>query len=308
MRPFLLVCLVSLVLGASFPRPAFPRVGRAPPPIVRRRLLPAAPTWRVEPLSFSPRIFYIHNFLNASECRHLIDVATPRLARSTVVDGAGGGRVDEVRNSAGTFLRRRSDDVIEGIENRLSLITMIPVEHQEDMQVLRYEVGQHYLPHNDWFSGSAEKSAENGLQRIATILIFLNDDFEGGETIFPLVEKPASQKDEGMSACAQKSLALKPIAGDAVLFWTLTPDGTEDERTTHGSCGVVSGVKYSAPIWNRQKPFHLSDLAPSGPKVCSDLNANCGTWATNGECTKNNLYMIDSCAKSCGLCPPQPPV
>jgi hypothetical protein len=110
------------------------------------------PDPQVVPLSWeSPRIFLIKNFLSEDECDHVVRVATPQLTRSTVVDGHGGGVVDPIRNSAGMFVRRRSDPIITRIENRLANISMLPVSHQEDMQVLRYEPGQHYMPHSGAF-------------------------------------------------------------------------------------------------------------------------------------------------------------
>jgi len=112
----------------------------------------AEPDPQVLPLSWeSPRIFLIKNFLSEDECDHVMRIATPQLTRSTVVDGHGGGVVDPIRNSAGMFVRRRSDSIITRIENRLANISMLPVSHQEDPQVLRYEPGQHYLPHTGAF-------------------------------------------------------------------------------------------------------------------------------------------------------------
>ena len=93
------------------------------------------PDKRIVPLSWEPRIFLLlKNLLTEEECDHIVRIATPQLQRSTVVDGHGGGRVDPIRNSAGTFLRRRSDPVVSAVEKRLANITMLPVVHQEDMQ------------------------------------------------------------------------------------------------------------------------------------------------------------------------------
>ena len=44
-------------------------------------------------------------------------------------------------------------------------------------------------------------------------------------------------------------MSVKPRKGDAVLFWTMMPDGTEDSATIHGSCDVLKGEKWSATIW-----------------------------------------------------------
>ena len=47
-----------------------------------------------------------------------------------------------MRRSSGTFLRRLQDDVIAGIESRIAKWSMIPVEHGEGLQLLRYQDGQ----------------------------------------------------------------------------------------------------------------------------------------------------------------------
>lgn len=47
------------------------------------------------------------------------------------------------------FIRRLADPVIERIERRISLYTHVPVSHQEDIQVLRYEKTQTYGAHYD---------------------------------------------------------------------------------------------------------------------------------------------------------------
>ena len=96
----------------------------------------------IEPLVFDKsRIFLLHEFMNKTECKHLINIAKDNLKRSTVVDGKGGGVVNSIRTSSGTFIRRRHDAIVEGIEERLSMLTLTPISHQEDIQILRYEPG-----------------------------------------------------------------------------------------------------------------------------------------------------------------------
>ena len=41
--------------------------------------------------------------------------------------------------------------------------------------------------------------------------------------------------------------------------------------------------------------------APGGGG-CGDDDAQCATWALNGECTKNAAFMHEKCRKACGLC------
>lgn len=60
------------------------------------------------------------------------------------------------------------------------------VENGENIQVLRYEVTQKYEPHFDYFYD--EKDQLRGGHRYATILMYLSDVEEGGETVFPKAE------------------------------------------------------------------------------------------------------------------------
>ncbi|KAK8488314.1 hypothetical protein V6N11_068441 [Hibiscus sabdariffa] len=88
-------------------------------------------------------------------------------------------------------------------------------------------------------------------QRIATMLMYLSDDVEGGETYFP-------KAGTGVCSCGGKivkGLSIKPIKGDAVLFWSMGLDGQSDPDSLHGGCAVLSGEKWSATKWMRQKPI-----------------------------------------------------
>ena len=55
----------------------------------------------------------------------------------------------------------------------------IPIEHGEGLQILQYTPGQQYKAHHDFF-----KIADNN--RISTLVMYLNDVEEGGETYFPV--------------------------------------------------------------------------------------------------------------------------
>ena len=70
---------------------------------------------------------------------------------------------------------------------------------------------------------------------------------EGGETVFPNAEDKVTGK--GWSSCAKEGLAVKSLRGDAVLFYSLKPDGEEDPSSLHGSCPTTRGVKWSATKW-----------------------------------------------------------
>lgn len=203
-----------------------------------------------EVLSWEPRAFIYHNFLSKEECEYLIELAKPHMAKSSVVDSKTGQSKDSrVRTSSGMFLRRGRDKTIKAIEKRIADYTFIPVEHGEGLQVLHYEVGQKYEPHYDYFLD--EFNTKNGGQRIATLLMYLSDVEEGGETVFPAAKGNFSSVPgwNEMSACAKRGLAVKPRMGDALLFWSMRPDATLDPSSLHGGCPVISGNKWSSTKW-----------------------------------------------------------
>ncbi|KAL8026625.1 hypothetical protein ABFX02_14G040700 [Erythranthe guttata] len=202
-----------------------------------------------EIVSWSPRVVVFHNFLSAEECDYLRAIAKPRLQVSTVVDAkTGKGVKSTLRTSSGMFVsvEERMYPMIQAIEKRISVYSQVPVENGERIQVLRYEKDQLYRPHHDYFSDTY--NLKYGGQRVATMLMYLSDNVEGGETYFP-------QAGSGECSCGGKmvtGLCVKPLKGDAVLFWSMGLDGQSDPKSLHAGCEVISGEKWSATKWMRQ--------------------------------------------------------
>ncbi|KAG6594750.1 putative prolyl 4-hydroxylase 10, partial [Cucurbita argyrosperma subsp. sororia] len=190
-----------------------------------------------EVISWEPRAFVYHNFLTKEECEYLISLAKPHMQKSSVVDSETGKSKDSrVRTSSGTFLPRGRDKIIRNIEKRIADFSFVPVEHGEGLQVLHYEVGQKYEPHFDYFLD--EYNTKNGGQRIATMLMYLSDVEEGGETVFPAAKGNFSSVPwwDELSDCGKKGLSVKPKRGDALLFWSMKPDASLDPSSLHGGC------------------------------------------------------------------------
>ncbi|URE34214.1 P4Hc [Musa troglodytarum] len=221
-----------------------------------------------EILSWSPRVILFHNFLSMEECDYLRAIAKPRLRTSTVVDIKTGkascqshnillsdtfascrGMKSDVRTSSGMFLssEERKYPIIEAIEKRIAVFSQVPAENGELIQVLRYETNQFYRPHHDYFSDTF--NLKRGGQRVATMLMYLSDDVEGGETYFPM----AGSGECSCGGKVVKGLCVKPNKGDAVLFWSTGLDGETDPNSLHGGCAVLRGEKWSATKWMRQK-------------------------------------------------------
>lgn len=263
--------------------------------------------WRgqVLRLSWRPRAYLFKHFLSDEECDHLIAISKDQLTKSTVVDTDTGKPKDsQVRTSTGTFFQRSHDDVISRIEERVAAITMVPVEHQEGLQILKYTDGQKYEPHADFFREKYNQDERHGGQRFVTVLMYLATPEEGGETVFPKAEFKSTG--DNLSECGKKGLANKPYKGDALLFYSLTPEGVEDEMSLHGSCPTTKGEKWSATKWVHIAPYGGSAVEQRAKwGDCVDESDACAAWARDGECKKNPGYMLVSCRLACGACQPK---
>ena len=161
---------------------------------------PGAYAGAVQVLSREPRIFVIEHFLSDEECQHLIKRAKPALQRSTVVsnDLKNGdvSQLDVSRTSQGMFLENPTrDPILKRIEARIAALTLLPEENGEGMQILRYQVGGEYRPHHDYFDPTTPGGSacyHRGGQRVATLVMYLENTEEGGETIFPYADVVAS--------------------------------------------------------------------------------------------------------------------
>lgn len=260
-------------------------------------------TWRGEVvrLSWKPRAFLYKKLLTEEECDHLKKLGSPTLQASTVVDSKTGGSVpSSVRTSYGTFLQKAQDEVVARIEKRIADVSMIPVENGESLQILRYEVGQKYEAHFDYFHDNKNARPENGGQRIATVLMYIEAPEEGGETLFPDAEIKPNYQPHERSECGSKGLSVRPQKGDALLFYSLTTEGKEDPRSLHASCPVIRGNKWSATKWMHVGAFRPGVSSPS--TGCRDSNERCEEWAMMDECKKNPAYMLEYCKMSCEVC------
>ncbi|CAN0897869.1 Prolyl 4-hydroxylase 1 [Linum grandiflorum] len=203
-----------------------------------------------EVISWSPRIIVLHNFLSMEECDYLRALARPRLEVSTVVDRkTGKGKKSNRRTSYGMFLSSAESvyPLVKAIEKRIAVYSQVPPENGELIQVLRYEKEQFYKPHHDYFSDTFH--IQRGSQRVATMLMYLNDNVQGGETYFP----SAGSGECTCGGSVMKGLSVKPVKGAAVLFWSMGLDGELDPKSVHGGCEVLSGEKWSATKWMREK-------------------------------------------------------
>ncbi|WP_420828144.1 2OG-Fe(II) oxygenase [Cytobacillus citreus] len=182
-----------------------------------------------------PYILYLDNVLSYDECNQLIELSKNRLEPSQIIDTYSGERkLAPGRTSKGAYYKVNENNFISKIENRIAEITNHPIINGEGLQVLNYELGEEYKAHFDYFP-SGQIQLENGGQRIATFLMYLNDVEEGGETIFPKI-----------------GLSIVPKKGTALYFHYGNNKGQVDRLSLHSSVPVTKGEKWVSTKWIRE--------------------------------------------------------
>eukprot|EP01102_Stenamoeba_stenopodia_P007371 TRINITY_DN2066_c0_g1_i1.p1 TRINITY_DN2066_c0_g1~~TRINITY_DN2066_c0_g1_i1.p1 ORF type:complete len:407 (-),score=94.83 TRINITY_DN2066_c0_g1_i1:125-1345(-) len=220
----------------------------------------------VRTLATNPRLFEIDNLIDPTECDHIIKKATEYgLVQSRVGDTAELAQLDPSRTSSQLWVgpsQRNDDQVFASIRNRVVNLTKLSNDLCEDTQVVYYDVEQHYYAHHDFTR--KEYVLDNpyyqaGGNRLVTVIYYLNDVEEGGETGFPYVNShtnPFIGIEDYAKTCSY-GLNLKPKKGGAAMFYNLVEDGHMDGETDpwslHSGCDVLKGVKWIANQWIRNK-------------------------------------------------------
>lgn len=191
------------------------------------------------PISTRPAILMIETMVSGEVCDWIRAAAEPLVEPALVYDPATGeGRSESVRtNGAAVLDLGRLDVATALVRERIARAAGLPVAGLEWTQVLRYRVGETFDWHHDWLDpglpGYAADLQARG-QRIATCLIYLNDDFEGGETAFQA-----------------GGLRHRGRKGDALLWANTLPEGGIDRDTLHAGLPPTAGEKWVLSQWLR---------------------------------------------------------
>ena len=176
-----------------------------------------------------PMVVVLGNMLSDEECDELIRLSTDKMKRSKI----GTTRAEnELRTSSSMFIEETENLIVARIEKRIEAVMNIPIEHGEGLQILQYKPGQEYRAHHDFFS-SASKVTNN---RISTLVMYLNDVEQGGETFFPHL-----------------NFSVSPRKGMAVYFEYFYNNPTLNDITLHGGAPVEIGEKWVATQWMRKQ-------------------------------------------------------
>lgn len=193
-----------------------------------------------------PWVITFDNFLTEDECDKMIQLGYKHeFKRSKDVgelnfDGSFDGKESTGRTSENAWCSHkegcRSDEVAQRIHQRLGNVTGIPADNSEDLQLLKYEVGQFYNTHHDYIDHQRDRQCG---PRILTFFLYLSDVEEGGGTNFPDLDPP---------------ITIYPKKGRALL-WPSVIDSDpleKDGRTRHQALPVEKGTKFAANAWIHQ--------------------------------------------------------
>jgi prolyl 4-hydroxylase len=187
-----------------------------------------------------PRVVVFGDLVSDEECEGLIAAARLRLARSLTVETQTGGEALNVdRTSDGMFFERGENAFVARLEQRIAKLLHWPLEFGEGLQILRYSPGAQYRPHYDYFDPAEPGTPtilRRGGQRVATLVMYLQEPELGGATTFPDV-----------------GLEVAPKRGTGVFFSYERPDPAT--RTLHGGAPVLAGEKWVATKWLREREF-----------------------------------------------------
>jgi prolyl 4-hydroxylase len=187
-----------------------------------------------------PWVLLMEDFVTVEETDRMIQAGTEiGFKRSVLSDGY---KASEGRTSTNSWCKTtcRTDPLVAGVTDRINILTQIPQNNSENLQLLRYEEGQFYGTHNDY--NPHEREYIQGV-RILTFFLYLNDVEEGGGTNFPGLD-----------------LTVESKRGRALIWPSVLDENPNemDPRTNHQALPVIRGRKYGANAWLHQRDFETS--------------------------------------------------
>ena len=185
----------------------------------------------------SPKILIYKDVVSKKIRQQIMDNHSLKLSESTVTDGTN-ILSSKHRTSSSSFLD--NDASISKLRNSVCKLYSFSEKNSEKFQYVKYEVGQEYAPHYDAFD--VDKISKNGhkKQRVITNIIYLNDEFVGGETCFP-----------------QLDISIKPEAGMMISFENCIAETTYlNPFSLHQSKPILSGEKHILTLWLLKDLIH----------------------------------------------------
>ena len=199
----------------------------------RRESIPSPEPTRLD--TDRAELYVIEDFLDAQECRRVIEIMKGSLRRSTItVDNEPDKYFRKSRTCDLSFI---DVPVVRRLDRMICDAMRIPPALAEPTQGQYYDVGDEFKPHTDYFEAhELERFSTPTLgQRTWTFMMYLNEPEGGGETAF-----------------VNLGLSIKPKTGRAVIWNNLMPYGEPNPDTIHQGTPVTAGYKAIITKWFRR--------------------------------------------------------
>lgn len=180
-----------------------------------------------------PIIKIIDPIFSNDFCSEVINAANNHFQISNVDDG----KLPGIRKSSSFDITSNIKNKTINLFNKNYLNAFASNFEHDDIQITRYEEGEYYLPHFDAYNFFLNKKIkEKKYQRIKTIILYLNDDYDGGQIYF-----------------SNLNLKIKPSRGNFLVFENCIGESHYiHPNALHESKIVTRGVKYIATLWLKE--------------------------------------------------------
>jgi len=189
-------------------------------------------------------ILEIEDVLTKAECNELIDISLKHgLEDSEVWNPDGSVSIDEDHRISSQLWLDNDIPLVNKIMKLSEKYSGFSTNTQESLQVVKYDIGGKFDSHYDaCVSGKDSVNCKNmngeSGQRRTTFMIYLNDDYEGGETEFYFLNKK-----------------IKPKTGKAILFKNTDEYDNVILQSYHSGNPVINGNKWICTVWSHQNKY-----------------------------------------------------
>tara|TARA_B100002019_G_scaffold200584_1_gene173870 strand:+ start:183 stop:779 length:597 start_codon:yes stop_codon:yes gene_type:complete len=192
-----------------------------------------------EVLSKEPLIILIDKFLDKSDCEKVLSFQM-QLEKSSTANS----KSKDYRKSLVTLVNE-DEDVIKKIKKKIAKSFGLGANGMERLQLQKYPKGGYYKEHFDAKSEDHFQKDKSFSQRKYSMIIYLNDDFIGGETVFP-----------------KKDISVKPLQGRLLLFSNMFNETNYVHPfSSHLSNKITEGEKWILSIWHHSFSKRIKEIA-----------------------------------------------
>ena len=180
------------------------------------------------------QLYELPSLLSSQECQELIEAINSALLPSTVTRGS-----NDYRTSRTCHLRHNHPVLSRRLDQRFADLLGVDPRFSEPIQGQRYDPGEYFKQHTDWFSPGTQEfdhNTRNGGQRTWTVMVYLNAVESGGETWFQHLGQ-----------------RFTPRPGLGLAWNNLQEDGIPNRNTLHEAIPVDVGSKWVITKWLDRK-------------------------------------------------------